>query len=441
MIIDIEIENWMSFRDNTKFSMLASLERQHNERIAKVPKFPLRILPITSIYGGNASGKSMFFKGICFAKDFIVEGLKPDEPIPVVKYRLDKKYLQKPTLFRFTLLIDECVYDYSFSVNADMVVNEKLIRITSATEKILFERDSSELVHLDTALENQEFLNFAFQGTNDNQLYLTNSVFQKVVAFKPVFDFFKKTLMLISPEGLSGPSMTFVSKDNPIYDSINKTLRNFDTGVVCLESEEVSLDSLPFPSKLKDDLAKRLTGPEFAEFVDSFNKERYLFSKENGNLIAKKIVSYHQQADGKNVKFQLADESDGTIRLIDLLPGFYNMASPNNNRVYIIDELNRSLHSLLTRQLINIFLCNCSEKTRSQLIFTTHDLLLMDQTLLRRDEMWISERNQEGASSLISFAEFKDVRSDKDIRKSYLQGRLGGIPKVLVDECFINADL
>lgn len=441
MIIDIELENWMSFRDKTRFSMLASLERQHNERIAKVPKFPLRLLPITSIYGGNASGKSIFFKGISFAKNFIIDGLKPDEPIPVDKYRLDTTYLEKPTFFRFTLLIDECIYDYSFSVNMDIVVNERLEKITSATEKILYERNCNKLVHLNPSLERQEFLNFAFEGTNDNQLFLTNSVFQKVKTFKPVFDWFKKTLMLIDPDGLSGLSMTFVSKDNPIYDSINKTLRNFDTGVIYLEGENVPFDNLPFPPKIKKDLNKKLTGNEFAEFVDPFNKERFLFSKEHGNLVARKLVSYHQRADGNNVKFKLSDESDGTIRLIELLPGFYNMASQEDNRVYLIDELNKSLHSLLTRQLINIFLCNCSEKTRSQLIFTTHDLLLMDQTLLRRDEMWIAERNETGASNLVSFAEFKDVRSDKDIRKSYLQGRLGGIPKVLVDECFINTDL
>ncbi len=74
------------------------------------------------------------------------------------------------------------------------------------------------------------------------------------------------------------------------------------------------------------------------------------------------------------------------------------------------------------------------------LLFTTHNVLLMDQDLLRRDEMWIAERNAEGVSSLLSFSEYKDVRYDKDIRKSYLQGRLGGIPRILLQSPIEGSD-
>jgi uncharacterized protein len=99
-----------------------------------------------------------------------------------------------------------------------------------------------------------------------------------------------------------------------------------------------------------------------------------------------------------------------------------------------IDELDRSLHTLLTRQLLASFLQQASPEFRNQLIFTTHDVLLMDQDLFRRDEMWVSERNSQGISDLYSFSEFKEIRYDKDIRKSYLQGRLGGVPRFLVDQ-------
>ena len=101
-------------------------------------------------------------------------------------------------------------------------------------------------------------------------------------------------------------------------------------------------------------------------------------------------------------------------------------------KVYVIDEVDRSLHTLLIRRLLEGYLAKCSHNSRSQLLFTTHNVLLMDQDLLRRDEMWISERNAQGISSLLSFSEYKDVRYDKDIRKSYLQGRLGGIPRILL---------
>ena len=99
--------------------------------------------------------------------------------------------------------------------------------------------------------------------------------------------------------------------------------------------------------------------------------------------------------------------------------------------VYVIDEVDRSLHTLLTRCLLEDYLASCGTNNRTQLLLTTHDVLLMDQRWMRRDEMWVTERDNSGASSLLSFSEYPDVRYDKDIRKSYLQGRLGGIPRIL----------
>lgn len=95
---------------------------------------------------------------------------------------------------------------------------------------------------------------------------------------------------------------------------------------------------------------------------------------------------------------------------------------------------------LADTRLLEAYLASCFADTRSQLLLTTHDVLLMDQQLLRRDEMWVAERKPKGASTLVSFAEYKDVRYDKDIRKSYLQGRLGGIPRILLSSNFAASD-
>ncbi len=436
MIIEIEIENWKSFRDPTLFSMLASRERQHSERLARINKYQMRILPITAIYGGNASGKSVFFEAINFAKNFVTNGVKPEEQIPVEPYRLDKKFRYLPTKFRFQILVNEIVYDYFFAVTNEKVIEEKLTKTTSSSEKTLFHRQNDELLELEIPANDEGYLNYAFHGTHDNQLFLSNTVFQKIKLFKPVFDWFKNSLSLISPSGLSGPIKALMSKDTPLYETIKSSLYRFDTGIIYLEGEPIPFESLPMDEKLRDDLRKAVTESTHVELVDDFRAERIVLSKKDGEIMAKKLVSYHQGSDGQNIKFELTDESDGTRRLIELLPGFYSLSSDKTEKVYIIDELDRSLHSLLTRQLLNLFLCSCNVESRSQLLFTTHDLLLMDQTLLRRDEMWISERNEEGSSTLISFAEFNDVRSDKDILKSYLQGRLGGIPNVLINECF-----
>jgi AAA15 family ATPase/GTPase len=103
----------------------------------------------------------------------------------------------------------------------------------------------------------------------------------------------------------------------------------------------------------------------------------------------------------------------------------------------IITERTKCLPNT-TGILLEAYLANCSTKTRTQLLLTTHDVLLMDQQLLRRDEMWVAERDATGASNLLSFSEYKDVRYDKDIRKSYLQGRMGGIPRILLGGALTN---
>jgi len=440
MIISFEIENWMAFRDPTLFTMVASKERQHNQRIVRIPKYPIRILPVTSIYGGNASGKSIFFKALGFAQNFIVNGLKPEEKIPVESFRLNLDYRNKPTKFRFELLIDEQIYEYSFSITRNAVTEEKLVKITSSSEKELFYRQNSESIKLHKSLPKQDYLNFAFHGTHKNQLFLTNSVLQKITTFKPIFDWFKTQLVLIGPSGLSGPFTSYIHGKDSSLKSINKSLHNFDTGILHLEGEVVPLDSLKIDEGFLDQLKKSVSEDSIVEIMNPDRTERITLYEENDELVAKRLVSYHRQSDGSKVKFEMVDESDGTRRLIDLLPGFQSMSSEKTDRVYVIDELDRSLHSMLTKQLINSFLCNCNNNTRSQLLFTTHDLLLMDQNLLRRDEMWIAESDHEGVSRLVSFAEFKDVRSDKDIRKSYLQGRLGGVPKILIDQCLIMND-
>ena len=441
MIISFEIENWMSFRDPTLFTMVASRQRQYNERVVKIAKYPLRILPVTSIYGGNASGKTVFFKALSFAKDFIVNGLKPNQSIPIEPFRLDPDYQNKPTRFRFELLINDQVYEYYFALSGDAVLEERLVKITSSSETVLFYRRSGKLVEdLHPSLSNKDRLNFAFEGTDDNQLFINNSISQKLTAFEPIFDWFNSKLILIGPSTQSEPFTSYASKKSPSYETINKSLQDLDTGILHLEGETVPLDNLPFNDALKDQFKRVVSKHTMIEMVSTDGAEKIMVFRENEDLVAKKLVSYHRQSDGGKVKFEIADESDGTRRLIELLPGFHIMSSVDNDRVYFIDEIDRSLHTMITRQLINSYLCSCNGKTRSQLIFTTHDLLLMDQDLLRRDEMWITERNDEGASSLISFAEFKDIRLDKDVRKSYLQGRFGGIPKILIDECLIMND-
>lgn len=146
---------------------------------------------------------------------------------------------------------------------------------------------------------------------------------------------------------------------------------------------------------------------------------------------ARKLVTCHAKKGGGDVKFEMASESDGSQRVIDLLSAFLGASALGSRKVFVIDERDRSLHTLLTRQLLEAYLEGCGADSRSQVLLTTHDVLLMDQDLLRRDEMWVVERDRHGASSLVAFSDFNaDIRYDKEVRESCLQGRLGGAPRI-----------
>lgn len=440
MLISFELANWMSFRDTAEFSMIASQEQQHGERLHRLEKHRMRILPTAAIYGGNASGKSNFFRAIHFAKDFIVKGTLPDSLIAVDPFGLSKQHSNVPSRFVFTILIGKTVYEYSFAVTARRVHQEKLVEIMTTREKLIFQREDDH-ISWGRPYSRDDRMKFAFQGTRENQLFLTNSVSQKVDRFKPIYDWFRDTLVLIAPDMRFGSIEEFFKEDSPLHGALDQLLASLDTGIVGLKAKEISFDDLPLPAALKKEIRERAKANTSLHVPDFETGERIVVSLEDGELVARRLTTIHQGRDGQEIQFEMSQESDGSLRVIDLLPAFMDLADARTDRVYVIDEIDRSLHSLLVRQLLELFLESCSASTRSQLLFTTHDLLTMDQDLLRRDEMWVMERNLYGESALISFNEYKGIRSDKDIRKSYLQGRLGGVPHFTSSVSVLEAEV
>ena len=276
-------------------------------------------------------------------------------------------------------------------------------------------------------------MNFAFRGTRRNELFLTNSVNQNIEMFRPIYNWFKNQLELIAPDTRFGFFEQFIQEEHPLYEQFNTVLSELDTGISRVGGEEVNFDSLPIPESLKQDLRSKVKEGDTVRIMGG-DTYRFLVTRKEGQLVAQKIVTYHKFGNAQEVKFDLAEESDGTRRVIDLLPAFLKLAEHKHPKVFVFDELDRSLHTLLTQHFLKTFLNSCNQKTRSQMLFTTHDVLVMDQNTMRRDEMWVTERDETGNSVLFSFSNYKDVRYDKDLQKSYLQGRLGGVPRILRQE-------
>lgn len=440
MIVRVSVENWMSFRERIDLSMVATRERQHGERVPRLENYRTRVLPVAALYGGNASGKTNLFRALDFARSLVVEGSRPDSPIPVEPFRLSSPKTERPSRFIFEILVENLLYEFSFAVTQTAVLEEKLVEISRGGEKVLYDRREGK-PRFHPTLEKKSFLEFAFQGTRDNQLFLTNSVSQKGEFFKPVYDWFRYQLVLVAPDSRFGAFEQFFDEDHPLYATMNETISRLDTGISRLGGEEIPFDALPVPDPVRKKVQEEIKEGETVRLMSlSPIKERVTVTRKGGQLIAKKLVAFHRKEDGSEIRFDLSRESDGSQRVIDLLPAFLELSAPDSKCVYVIDEIDRSLHHQLIRTLLEGYLSRCTHSSRTQLLLTTHDLLLMDQNLLRRDEMWATERNSSGSSNLFSFSEYKDVRYDKDLRKSYLEGRLGGIPRVSLPGIAVSSE-
>ena len=307
--------------------------------------------------------KATYGKHLNFAKNFVANAQPAEASIPVDPFRLNQKDRQRPTAFYFELAIGEAIYEFSFSVTQSDVVEEKLVKVQPASEDTIYHRKIGDPdPHLGTQFgrEIRDRLQYAFQGTDRNQLFLTNATGQKVDEFRPIFDWFRKTLTLIGPTSAFGPIEILGNKRGTIYTKMSRMLARLDTGVAHLDQENVSWEKV-FPEAIRKEIRRNISKNSVAR-VESPWGERFTLSMSNGELLAKKLVSCHMDKDGAEVRFDMNDESDGTRRLIDILPAFIALCDPTIEKVFVIDELDRSLHTLLTRTLLETYLSTCSPR-------------------------------------------------------------------------------
>jgi len=441
MLIRFSVENFLSFKDEVEFSMVAGRTRKHKDHIITSGKRnDIRLLKTGVIYGANASGKSNLIKAMAFAKDLIVRGTRAKQTIPVIPYRFDSSTKNKHSKWQFEFKCNPSAYIYGFELDKTQIYSEWLYEIRPASEKMLFERETD----LDgrtkikfgnislTAEQDQMFLDFTAKGTRPNQLFLTESMERNIKYFENIYNWFDDSLVLIFPDTTpAGIEIAFMS-DQDFQKQFRNLIKLFDLGIHDIRLEDFDFDTeTRLPNEIKERIKQdiREMNQESAErsVIQIPQLNILVFEDENNRIVSKKFMTSHQ-VDGKDEleSLELAEESDGTQRLFEIIPALLDLLSPEHERVFVIDELDRRLHSLLSYKILELFLTR-SKNQRSQLIVTTHEVGILDLNLLRRDEIWFIEKDAKGASSVYSLEEFLP-RYDKDIRKSYSQGRFGAIP-------------
>ena len=439
MLLQFSVENFLSFREEVTLSMVPAKSRLMRDHIIEDNRGKrASCLPIAAIYGPNASGKSNLVRAVKFAKELILSETRPDGETGVAPFRLDAETETAPSRFEFVFKHDGVLYSYGFVVGSDSVKEEWLFARYTSQESKVFERATREgkvVVEAGSRLaptkDQRQFIRFIAQATRPNQLFLTEAGSRNVEPLKPVIDWFGDHLRIIPLQAQYLFLASRVRDDAEFTEFLSGFLSEADTGIGSVRTTVERFDpDKHLAGRSEQDrqgiLNSLQRGVEVQLLSPQPDRQGTLVKSANQQAEYLRLKTTHRRNDGNTVDFDVSAESDGTRRLMHLAPALLDLKQ--HEQVYIVDELDRSLHSLLSRMFVKLFLeCIQSQKLRGQFIFTTHDTHLLDRELLRRDEIWFLEKDKSGASHLTSLAEYK-VSEGLRYANGYLNGRFGAIP-------------
>lgn len=436
MLVRFIVSNLFSFKELTEFNMLPGRFNRLPHHVFKAGD--INLLKLNAIYGANGAGKSNFIHALAILRDFLIDGKMPIDLITET-FKFDPEGEQKDVFLGVEFIKDEVPYYYGLTINQGIIVEEELqvSGLGKKEDKVLFLRKDkaneedlevtfSKEVYEDTeAALFPDFLKNEILERNVPVLFYMKNRNNKVFEpYKSALEWFERGLELILPFSKPSGMVVRLEKDEAFHRFAVDIMRSFNTGIYDIHIQTIPIDEF-FGEDNKQE-AERIV----ADLRAKSGKGRYVhtqweevvFVLENNSPVAKRIELTHSEDYGK-ARFLFSEESDGTRRLLEYLPALFSAV--NWNKTFFIDEIERSVHPLLIKELVRKF--SHDSNTKGQLIFSTHESNLLDQDIFRPDEIWFAEKNKQGATQLYALSEFKEHHTI-DIRKGYLNGRYGGIP-------------
>ena len=415
MLIEFSVKNFRSFRELQTLSMAAGRGRElsaTNSFDSRTPGIP-RLLRSTAIYGANAAGKTNLIKALQFVQQLVINSASasPGSKVPYAPFNFSRITRTQPSEFTITFVEGGIRYEYGFKLNGSRILEEWLLEYVTARPRQLFERVYQEKTE-DYKWQFSSFLkgrrSVWSETTKPNSLFLSTASQLNSRQLLPVFEWFKKRLVIILSGSPMNPGLTVQLLDKPDgKEKLLPFLREADLAI-----DDVQMHREVFPG----------TGAMLLPGA---------FIEQNPNS-SPRVVQFtftHTGSDKQSPPLALAEESSGTQILFYTAGAWLNVFA--NAEVLFFDEIDTSLHPLLTHFLIQKFHSNKANPNNAQLIFTTHNTTLLDRSLFRRDQIWFAEKDRVGATKLYSLAEFK-IREDEALDKWYLRGRYGALP--ILDE-------
>jgi AAA15 family ATPase/GTPase len=410
MILEFRMRNYRSFREEAVLSMVASADNHlRSKNILELNNSSIKGLVRSAvIYGANASGKSNLLRGMNLMRLFVLKSAshQPGQTLNIQPFKLDAHSPAEPTLFEITVILKGIRYQYGFEVTSERVVGEWLLVYKSARPQTWIDRKFAP----ETDSDDYEMSSYVRgrkiiwqESTLKNQLLLSKAVSLNAVQFEPLFSWFRDELVVM-PEGgqIAHNFSTDMIEDRPRRQKLISMLTAADIGISDISA--VRQKGYEASIEIGEDGLKANTKVEEREML---------------------LPRFTHEVGETNAEFEFTDESLGTQKLFSLAGPLLDILEAG--KVLVIDELDRSLHPLLVRHIVQVFQDNELNPNGAQLIFTTHDTSLLDSTLLRRDQIWLTEKASDQTTQLIPLSIFSP-RKNEALERGYLGGRYGGVP-------------
>lgn len=406
MIIDFTVENWLSIKDSQTLSLVAQPPYDnHSNHIIDTPDDKIKLLKSIVIYGANASGKSNLLFALDYVKHLVTNSNKNsvDEKLSVVPFLLDKESRNSPTSFELNFFCQNIRYSYSLSFDNEKIYFESLSSYPKKHKRNVFTRVLVEEEYeykFGSDLKPQRLYEDISKKTLKNVLFLSKSVNDNSQELMPVYKWFSENL---SEEDSINDVAKKVHSDEAYKSNLIQFLTQQDINIIDLDITEKNIAEEIFNNKN----------------IPAEIKERII--EENKNNFLYKIKTVYKDSDGDVVPFDFRLESRGTHKLFSLSSLIEKTLKA---KVFFVDELSADLHPLLVRNFIETF----QRSSDNQLICVTHDTHLINQDILRKDQIYFVEKDINKSSQLYSLLDF-NVRNDRENWESrYLSGRYGATP-------------
>lgn len=414
MLLDFRFHNFRSFRGSGFLSLAASNYVKELPENLLQPKLPgiknQKFLRGAAIYGANASGKSNVIRALFEFQQLVRNShrFEAGSGLEADAFALDGESKSKPTAFEIRFVSEGVRYQYAIAYDSERFLEEELTASPKSKPQLWFSRswnpDKQEYEF--EAGDSFPLRKQDIESTKENSLLLSTAAnLLNHPKLGPVYAWFREKLEVVNL-GVSGTGLTWrntIRKLERGQTEVMNWIRKADLGI---SGYRMYIGKLP-PNELK-----RLPLPQREDLADR-------------DMLHLKLL--HSGAGGNELELDLNEESSGTVRFLELVGPWLDMIEAG--MTLVVDELETSLHPLLVRELVKVVMNPEINRNGAQLIIATHDPLLLDLTLLRRDQIWLTEKSAEGESYLYALNEYEKPPTNREsLVRGYLAGRYGGIP-------------